>query len=733
MPILTHGRILDATLGRLSSERTAAGMSEADNNDSPLVSGDDPITREQDDLLNRSSLASALAEEIVGMNADNGGVLAITGRWGTGKTSLANLVANKLDQNETVRTIRFNPWFFAGTDQLMGFFFTELASQLQDTEKKISRFRKRSVSIAENFTRYSAALSPLKFIPFAGTALGAAQGISSGVSQAFGQQASVHEQRTEIINSLNKLDGRIVVLIDDIDRLSHGEIRDLLRLVRLNGSFPRIIYVLCFDRAIVEAALDNEGIDGSAYLEKIVRTSVEVPPATDESIADLLIRGITECLRDIPAGPLDESRWADVFWQVVRPLFSTLREIKRFLSSLSLTVRSVGEELGIVDLIALEAIRVQRPRAYDLISQSVPVLTETHGPFGRDDGLRARHTPTVQSIIKLLPDDVGGSVIRLIFPAAQLYTENVWHGNESEQTWKRDRRVAHAQMLKYYFHRELPEGTTPSAQVDVIVHALGEEDGLRTALSSIPDELLEDALDRLLAHLASVPYEIIQPTVIVLLEMLPRLRVEPQGFFDPGADYTVLRPVLRLMEQAEGQENADLIARGVYDATSTFYARHRFIELLGERASSQSRIISPELEMELRDRLRDDLSSAPADILEHERELLRTVVQILPREENGNDLPLIEAAENPHVTAQLLSTGLTTARSQTMGSVQVHREDRLAWDTLLLVFGNEERFRSSISQMQASITAGEMESNDRLSRALVLFEKYSSGWRPERF
>ncbi|MFF0049450.1 P-loop NTPase fold protein [Streptomyces sp. NPDC005498] len=706
-------------------------MTEADSNGSPLVSGDDPITREQDDLLNRRSLAAAVAEEIVGMNADNGGVLAITGRWGTGKTSLVNLISNKLEPNETVRTIRFNPWFFAGTDQLMGFFFTELASQLQDTEKKSKRFRRRSVSIAENFTRYSAALSPLKFVPFAGTALGAAQGISSGVSQAFGQQASVYEQRAEIIDSLNKFNGRIVVLIDDIDRLSQGEIRDLLRLVRLNGSFPRIIYVLCFDRAVVEAALDDEGIDGSAYLEKIVRTSVEVPPATDESIADLLIRGITECLRDIPAGPLDESRWADVFWQVVRPLFSTLREIKRFLSSLSLTARSVGGEVGIVDLVALEAIRVQRPRAYDLISQNVSVLTEIQSSFGRDDGARARHTPTVQSIIELFPDNVGASAIRLIFPAAQLYTENVWHGKESEQTWKRDRRVAHAQILRYYFHRELPEGTAPSAQVEMVAHAIGDEDSLRAALSRIPDELLEDTLDRLLAHLASVPSEAIQSTVIVLLEMFPRLRVEPQGFFDPGADYTVLRPVLRLMEQVEGQEKADLIARDVYDATSSFYARHRFIELVGERASSQSQIISPELELELRRRLRSEFSSAPASALEHERELLRTVVQVLPREGNENGFPLIEAAESPHVAAQLLSTGLTTARRQTMGSVQVHREDRLAWDTLLLVFGNEDIFRSAVTQMQASIAAGEIEVDDRLSRALALFEKYSSGWRPE--
>ncbi|WP_221348026.1 KAP family P-loop NTPase fold protein [Streptomyces beigongshangae] len=704
-----------------------------DDNGSALISGDDPISREQDDLLNRTSLAAAIAEEIAGMNADNGGVLAITGRWGTGKTSLINLIANKLEQNEAVRTTRFNPWLFSGTDQLMGFFFTELASQLQDTEKKRKRFRQKSVSIADAFTRYSAALSPLKFMPFAGAAIGTAQGISSGVSQAFGQQASVHEQRTEIIESLNRLNGRIAVLIDDIDRLSQGEIRDLLRLVRLNGSFPRIIYVLCFDRAVVEAALNGEGMDGAAYLEKIVRTSVEVPPATDESIADLLIRGITECLRDIPVGPLDESRWADVFWQVVRPLFSTLREIKRFLSSLSLAARSLGEEVGIVDLVALEAIRVQRPHAYDLIFQNMSVLTEIQSSFGRDDGARERNRPVIESIVELFPSNVGNSVVRLIFPAAQLYTENIWHGNDSNQAWKRDGRVAHAQILRYYFHRELPEGTAPNVQVQMVAHAIGSEEGLRNALSAIADDLLEDVLDRLPAHLESVPSEVIQSTVTVLLEMFPRLRVEPKGFFDPGADYSVLRPVLRLMEQVEGQDSADRIARGVYDANDSFYARLRFIQLIGERKNSQPRIISQELETELRDRLRSDISSVPASALENERDLLRTVVQVFGKEENDSGSPLIEAADSPRVTAQLLSTGLTTARQQTLGSVQVHREDRLAWDTLLLVYGSEDRFRGAVAAMQASVTAGEIEVDGRLTRSLALFEKYSSGWRPKDF
>ncbi|WP_405886998.1 KAP family NTPase [Streptomyces longwoodensis] len=709
-------------------------MTEPDNNHSALVSGDDPIRGEEDDLLNRKSLATAIADEIAGMNVNNGGVLAITGRWGTGKTSLLNLISNYLSDNEKVRVVRFNPWLFSGTDQLMEFFFSELASQLQDAEKKSKRFRRTSVTLAERFTRYSAALSPLKFLPFAGAAIGAAQGISSGVAQAFGQQTSIHEQRTDIVDALNNLNGRIVVLIDDIDRLSQREIRDLLRLVRLNGSFPRIIYVLCFDRNIVEAALEGEGVDGAAYLEKIVRTSVEVPPASDESIADLLIKGITECLRDVIIGPLDESRWVDVFWQVVRPLFSTLREIKRFLSSLSLTVRSLGEEIGIADVIALEAIRVQCPKAYDLIFHNVKVLTQVQMAFGRDDGVRARNQPTVQRIIDAFPEDVGRGVIRLIFPAAQLYTtENVWHGREAEQAWKRDRRVAHEHNLKYYFQRELPPGTAPSSQVESVVNSVGSEQGLPVALSRIPDENLEDVLDRLPAHLTRVSIDTIQSTVIALLALFPRLRVEPRGFFDPGADWAVLNPIRKLMDQVETEEVADRIACNVYESIDSFYARHRFISLVGERDSSQSRIISTQVEAELRDRLRSELVRAPAESLRSERELLRLVVQVIPRSDDESDSPLIDSAHDPHVTAQLLSTGLTSTRSQTTGSVRVKIEDRLAWDALTSVFGSEEKLRSAVEAMKATIIHTAATPDDRLSRALALFDRYSSGWRPEDF
>lgn len=72
------------------------------------------------------------------------------------------------------------------------------------------------------------------------------------------------------------MDQRIIVLIDDIDRLRREEVRELVKLVRLTGDFPNIVYVLAFDRKRVELALGDDDETGRAYLEKIVQVGFDV-------------------------------------------------------------------------------------------------------------------------------------------------------------------------------------------------------------------------------------------------------------------------------------------------------------------------------------------------------------------------------------------------------------------------------------------------------------------------
>lgn len=58
-----------------------------------------------------------------------------------------------------------------------------------------------------------------------------------------------------ISSKMSERKDKIVVFIDDLDRLDKEEIRMVMKLVRSVADFPNIIYVLCFDNEIVEHAL----------------------------------------------------------------------------------------------------------------------------------------------------------------------------------------------------------------------------------------------------------------------------------------------------------------------------------------------------------------------------------------------------------------------------------------------------------------------------------------------
>ncbi len=81
-----------------------------------------------------------------------------------------------------------------------------------------------------------------------------------GLADTTNADRSAKKVRDQITKELRALAEPIVVVIDDIDRLTTPEIREIFKLVRLTASFPNIVYVLAFDRARVEQALTEDGV-----------------------------------------------------------------------------------------------------------------------------------------------------------------------------------------------------------------------------------------------------------------------------------------------------------------------------------------------------------------------------------------------------------------------------------------------------------------------------------------
>ncbi len=88
-------------------------------------------------------IAERIAVEARTAPSDGGFVIALCGTWGSGKTSIGNMVAEAIEIDEDSVVVRFNPWMFSGAEDLIGRFFGELAATLGKREAKFRTVAKR--------------------------------------------------------------------------------------------------------------------------------------------------------------------------------------------------------------------------------------------------------------------------------------------------------------------------------------------------------------------------------------------------------------------------------------------------------------------------------------------------------------------------------------------------------------------------------------------------------------
>lgn len=605
----------------------------------------------------------------------------------------------------------------------MRFFFDELAGQLRDGRGLKDKLKTAGRTVAERLGRYSSALSPLKFIPGAGVVLEGASAVAGGASKLLGEeQQTVHQQRAEITELLADLPGRIVVFVDDIDRLSQQEIRDLFRLVRLTGSFPNIVYVLCFDRAVVETALTDGAVEGSAYLEKIVKISMDVPPLPTQALSPVITQGLVEALDGIDTGPLDAARWPDVFVQLILPMFSTIRDVKRYLASVPLTVRSLGTEVSLVDVLALEALRVRYPAAHDLLPAAADVLTGTTSIYQRNTEQTPHERAFVEDFTRLL-NGHAKSVVHLLFPAAGRFFGGTNYGSEWGPIWERDRRVASNKVLDYYLHRQLLAGRAPSWWIDRGADAIGDETVLTEALEEVPEPLLDDVLKRLIPSLREASEDQVLPTATALMRQLPRVRLGSSGVLSPGGEWAVLSPVNALLRTLS-EDAVDRTVTSLFRNIASLYGKVLLLDIT-VGGPNEKGLVSEETARSLKQELCSQLCAARPEDLVGERMLLRTVVVATADTDSA-----LESLSDIRVVARLLESGVSPVHSQTIGSVAVRTENRLVWDSLVNVLGGEAGMGEAVAALRRSLDDGTVESNEELAVALDLYEKYSAGWRP---
>ena len=370
-----------------------------------ILSADNPLIDPKDDRLGYASFAKNLAESLCLMTSSEGLVLAVYGSWGSGKSTLLNFVIHNLEQkpnNEQPIIVRFNPWWFSGQEELTRHFF----EQLQVNLKKAPNVAKE---LTENLANFADIVSGLP-IPYAEYVKAL-----SDVGKAFVQPKDIYKLKEEIEKILKQQKQKILIVIDDIDRLTAEEIRQLFRVIKAVANFPNVIYLLLFDKEVVIKALEEaQGIPGEDYLEKIVQVPFELPIPDQSSLQGLLFEKLNVILSDTPQELFDQTHWGNVFLEGINEFIAKPRDIIRLTNTLSVTYPAVKGEVDPVDFIAIESLRVFCPKIYNVIRNNPQVFTRKVNNSNTSSNSHTTPEPLLEKWTSQLQEEERETVKKLL-------------------------------------------------------------------------------------------------------------------------------------------------------------------------------------------------------------------------------------------------------------------------------------------------------------------------------
>lgn len=689
------------------------------------TAADNAIRTSAEDLLDRTVTAATLVRAIQNADSSEGYVLAVVGPWGSGKTSILNLMQEELQKDQTQTTvINFNPWMFSGTEQLVDSFFRELGAQLRESGSK--KFDK----IATALDKYSFLFSPLGLIPGAGGYIERAVDFAKGIKRyADSKKPSINSQRKEVQDLLLELDSPIIVTVDDIDRLGDEEIRAILKLVRLTGNFPNLIYVLAFDRKRVEKALTGSGFDGKAYVEKIVQQGIRVPELSTPQIANLLTDALNNAMSEISEFLyFDRNRWADIQAEIILPLMHTMRDVRRYAAAASTAAYDFNAEFNLTDVLALEAIRVFAPDKFDAVARAREALTA-------ESKLVA---PRAKEIVEQLVDGEGDedleavmtALVKRVFPLASHHLGGQQYSGTFAGQWLSEwltaRRLAHGDLLGGYLEYKQPEILTDLANANTAFGYIEDAGELGNFLDSLSPARRAAAIDALHHYERRFTKSSVLPASTVLLNLMGELPSDRQAGLFGLQPVDIARIQIRvLLRLLRGESDAYDIVENIMTNVRSLGSAFELVGLAGNRSDfGGENILTDEQTKELEAKISLRVAQANPEELAAEWNTLM-VLSVL-RLWGYDSAPSVRDYTSPLLHRRLLEQAQSGRQSMMVGSRAVYTTTRLQWDALKRVYGTEEAVRQAVDAVAATLTGDA----DDLAPLVDLARKYLAGEMP---
>ncbi|ASN20118.1 P-loop NTPase fold protein [Arthrobacter sp. YN] len=331
---------------------------------------DAPETDRRKDKLDRGpfvDMAKDLIENLADSNDST--VFGLVGPWGSGKTSVLNFIISALDRS--IHVAKFNPWSF-DEERLQA----ELYSAILEAFPRGSRktLRKKAVDLA----RRSA--PALKAIPIVGT------GASETVRE-FLPEKSWDSAFKDMAETIKAASVKVLVVVDDVDRVQPKDLLVLMKTIRLLGRFPRVNYLLAYDRKstikALASGLGNDPVAAQVYLEKIVQYPLDLPEPQQHFLQEIMDSALGPTVRQaslgIYRGPTPQSRFESFYTEHMTTTLTTPRACHRYAGQAITFLQLAKGNVDPADFFAITFLRIFYPDLYERLPAWAGELTRKQG------------------------------------------------------------------------------------------------------------------------------------------------------------------------------------------------------------------------------------------------------------------------------------------------------------------------------------------------------------------
>lgn len=302
----------------------------------------------RDDNLNYEIDARKFIEEIIKkVDKEDSFSIGIVSEWGVGKTSFINIIMKCLCDDSAYIVVNFNPSLSKNKEQIQPDFFETLRHALKSYSSIFSNL----------FFRYMSSIDIIS---------------NKTIIQIIKEYHSDWNKKLEkkkINDAIRAMKRRIIIIIDDLDRLDIESIKEVLKIIYHNASFTNVIFITAFSKEIIDKKLKGEtGVN--YYSDKYFDLEYLIPPRNYTDYYNTLI----ECLNLNFSDKLVEYSQNEILSSfdtilkfnllLIKRYLPTYRDIKRFYSSFKISYSQVKDGVDFIDYFFLHILFYKNKNLY---------------------------------------------------------------------------------------------------------------------------------------------------------------------------------------------------------------------------------------------------------------------------------------------------------------------------------------------------------------------------------